>query len=201
MPNHTSLHFGIAALAFVLVATLAPHMARAQSQNPPADQQAQPTADSAADAARKAKADKPKPAKKVFTDDDISSLKSGGLSVVGEKASDPSPADAGKSGAKPISAATSKNAKDEAYWRGRAQKIRDQMNAVDQEIATLRDEIKKGGNAGFDAQSGRNQNVVFFEDRSAKLRNLEKKRDDLQKQMDALEEEARRADVPIGWLR
>jgi hypothetical protein len=199
MSNQASLRLGIAALAFALFAALAPRVAHAQSQNPPADQQAQPAADSAADAARKAKAEKPKSAKKVYTDDDMPSLRGGGLSVVGEKASEPS-TDAGKSGAKPAAAAP-KNAKDEAYWRGRAQKIREQMNAVDQQIATLRDEMKKGGNAGFDAQTGRNQNVVFFEDRSAKLRSLEKKRDDLQKQMDELEEEARRADVPIGWLR
>ena len=198
MSNHARARVGIAALALALFAAPSPRMANAQSQNPPADQQAQPTADSPADAARKAKADKPK-AKKVFTDDDLSSLKSGGLSVVGEKDSGSSSADAGKSGAKPAAAAAGK--KDEAYWRERAQRIRDQMNAVDQQIAALKDEVKKGGNAGFDAQTGRNQNVVFFEDRSAKLRNLEKKRDDLQKQMDALEEEARRADVPIGWLR
>jgi hypothetical protein len=155
-----------------------------------------------ADAARKSKADKPKTGqKKVFTDEDLPSLKSGGLSVVGEKDLGGSPAGAPKPGAKPSGADATKNAKDEAYWRARAKKIRDQMNDVDQQISALRDEMKRGGNAGFDMQTGRNQNVVFFEDRNAKLKSLEKRKDELQKEMEALEEEARRADVPVGWLR
>jgi len=194
-----SLGSTILATAIFALAALA--QPQSQSQNPPQEQpQTQPAADSVADAARKAKADKPKTApKKVYTEDDMHSLKSGGLSVVGEKDSDAA-ADSGKSETSPAGAGA-KTEKDEAYWRGRAQKIRDQMAAVDQEIAKVQDEIKKGGAAGFDAQTGRNQNVVFFEDRNAKLKNLEKKKDELQKQMDALEEEARQADVPVGWLR
>jgi len=197
MPNHAAKRFGIAVLAIALSAVLAPVPAR--SQNPPPDQ-SQPAADSVADAARKSKSDKPKTTqKKVFTEDDLPALKTGGLSVVGEKDSGTSPADAGKPSAKPAPATG--NAKSEAYWRGRAQKIRDQMNALDQQISALKDEMQKGGHAGFDMQTGRNQNVVVLEDRNAKLKALEKRRDDLQKEMDALEEEARRADVPIGWLR
>ncbi len=199
MLNTMAASLGSTFLATAIFALAALAQPQSQSQNPPQEQpQTQPAADSVADAARKAKADKPKIAtKKVYTEDDMHSLKGGGLSVVGEKDSGKD-ADADKSDAKPAAAGEKK---DEAYWRGRAQKIRDQMAAVDQEIAKVQDEIKKGGAAGFDAQTGRNQNVVFFEDRNAKLKNLEKKKDELQKQMDALEEEARQADVPVGWLR
>jgi len=188
-------------LATAILALAAGAQPQAQSQNPPSQEpQTQPAADSVADAARKAKTDKPKTTpKKVYTEDDIPSLKKDGLSVVGEKDSR-TEAEAGKPDAKPADTAP-KSDKDEAYWRGRAQKIRDQMAAVDQEIDKVKDEIKKGGAAGFDAQTGRNQNVVYFEDRNTQLKNLEKKKDELQKQMDALEDEARQAGVPVGWLR
>ncbi|HKM90161.1 MAG TPA: hypothetical protein VJX29_06065 [Candidatus Acidoferrales bacterium] len=201
MRNTMAASLGSTILATAIFALAALAQPQSQSQNPPQEQpQTPPAVDSVADAARKAKSDKPKTAtKKVYTEDDMHSLKSGGLSVVGEKDSDAA-ADSGKSETSPAGAGA-KTEKDEAYWRGRAQKIRDQMAAVDQEIAKVQDEIKKGGAAGFDAQTGRNQNVVFFEDRNAKLKNLEKKKDELQKQMDALEEEARQADVPVGWLR
>jgi len=184
---------------------------QSQQQSPPAQQPATPQSQkdppqegSVADAARKSKTDKPKPAtKKVFTDEDVSSLKGNTLSVVGEEppAADPN-ADPNAPGAKePAKPAAQPGPKDEAYWRAKAKKIRDQMAEVDQQIATLQDEIKKGGNLGVDPKTGLTQNVIILEDRSAKLKSLEKKRDDLQAQMDALEEEARRADVPVGWLR
>lgn len=186
-------------LASVTLATaLFGALALAQTQQP----QAQPVTDSVADAARKAKADRPKgTSKKVFTDEDLPSLKSGGLSVVGEKESGAASAEATQPNAKPAGGAAAKTQKDEAYWRGRAQKIREQMNAVDQDIDKVKEAMKKGGGSGFDMQTGLNQNVAYIEDRNAKLKALEQKKSELQKQMDALEEEARQADVPIGWLR
>jgi hypothetical protein len=168
----------------------------AQQPSPPADD-----SDSVAAAARKAKGDKNKPApKKVITDDDLSSIKGKGVSVVGDE---PSGADkeapaAEKSGAAP---AAKPGVKDEAYWRARAKQIRDQMTAIDQQIEQTQEEIKKGGGAGFDAQTGLNQNVIYFEDRNSKLKKLEGRKADLQKQMDDLEDEARKANVPAGWLR
>ena len=91
-------------------------------------------------------------------------------------------------------------AKGEAYWRQRAQNLRDQMAQVDAEIAKLQDEIKKGGNAGFNVQSGLKEDTVYFEDRNTKMKRLEQKKADIQKQIDALEDEARQADVPSGWI-
>jgi len=201
MRNQIALRLTIAAIAGALCAGAL--WGQAQTPAPPPTQP-DPAQDSVAEAARKAKADKTKTtSKKVFTDEDVPSLKSGGLSVVGEKEPAPAPAgaaapDPAKPGAKPAAAPT---AKDEAYWRAKSKKIRDQMSEVDQQIDTLKDEMKKGGNLGVDPKTGLNQNVIIFEDRGAKLKGLEKRRDDLQKEMDALEEEARRADVPVGWLR
>jgi len=190
------------AAAGAAFAALAP-MARAQSQNQDAPktqaQTAQPAPDPLADAARKAKAEKSKTApKKVYTDDDLSSMHGGGVSVVGEKDSSAAEGDgaSGKSGD-----ASGKTAHDEAWWRDRAKKLHDQMAQVDGEIAKLQDEEKKGGGSGFNVQSGLTSNTVYFEDRNAKLKNLQQKKAEIQKQMDALEDEARRADVPVSWVR
>lgn len=175
-----------------------------QQQNPPQQQPAQQTqqdTDSVADAARKAKADKPAtPAKKVYNTEDLaSSSGSGGVSTVGDTnaakddASAPADKSAGAKGGEPV--------KDEAYWRGRAQTLREQMAQVDAQIAQLQDEMKKGGNAGFNVQSGVASNTIYFEDRDTKLKKLEEKKAQIQKQMDDLEEEARKADVPASWVR
>jgi len=195
-----------AALAVWMVPAYAQGQSQAQSAAAQQSSAQQPSStpedtDSVAAAARKAKADKNKPApKKVLTDDDLSSIKGKGVSVVGDAspgAGDKKPAaenSAAPSAAKP-------GVKDEAYWRARAEQIRSQMAAIDQQIEQTQEEIKKGGAAGFDAQTGLSQNVIYFEDRNTKLKKLEAKKAELQKQMDDLEDEARKAGVPSGWLR
>ena len=92
-------------------------------------------------------------------------------------------------------------ARDEAYWRGRAQKLRDEMRLLDAEIKPLKEQIEKTGGAGYDPQSGLNDNLIYIVDLNAKLQRLEKRREELQNQMGALLEEARKAGVPPGWLR
>jgi hypothetical protein len=199
--------FAAAVLVFTQGSAALPQGGQAQGQKPPAPdatpaQQGSSSQDSGsvADAARKAKAKKEKPAsKKVITDDDLSSIKGDGVSVVGDE----SAVVEDKSGAdKPANATQAKaGVKDEAYWRARAKQIRDQLDAVDQQIAKTEDDIKKGGGAGFDPQTGLTQSVVYFEDRNTKLKKLQEKKAALQKQMDDLEDEARRENVPSGWLR
>ena len=167
---------------------------QSQSQS---ESQAQPEQkqDSVADAAKKAQKDKPK-AKKVFTEDDLSG-KSGGVSVIGDanvaaKSNTP--------GAKPAGDA-SKSVRDEEYWRGRASQIREQMAAADEAIKNLKDEIKKNGATGFDAQTGLKDNVIYVDDRNARLKQLEQRRQDLDKQMELLEEEGRKAGAQPSWFR
>jgi len=197
-----------AVLLMAPAAGLSAQSTAAQTQNPPPQQtaatQQNPAPqddDSVAGAARKSKTEKSKAApKKVITDDDLSSIKGDGVSVVGEAGSGKKESNAAPEKAGDAAPAKS-GAKDEAYWRGRAKQIRDQIVAVDAEIEKTQEEIKKGGAAGFDPQTGLNQNVIFFEDRNTKLKKLEEKKAELQKQMDDLEDEARKAGVPSGWLR
>ena len=190
-----------------------------QAQKPPEqkaeDVQLEP--ESLAEASRKAKANKPKTdTKKVYTTDDISSSRgSAEAPAAGEKTSSAgSGSDAagkalaraggatgGSGGAGGSSGAAGAGAaKGEAYWRTRAQSLRQQMAQVDAEIAKVQDEIKRGGNAGFNVQSGLKTDTVYFEDRDTKLKRLEKQKADLQKQIDDFEDEARKADVPSGWI-
>lgn len=195
--------------------------AQAQSQQqaqPAAKPQEQQETDPLVEASRKAKANKPKTdTKKVYTSDDLSSSRSSsGVSEAGEKDSGGG-ADAARKALGRAGGATGGNpnlaggggasggaagggGKGEAYWRARAQGLRDQMAQVDADIARLQDEIKKGGNAGFNVQSGLKTDTVYFEDRNSKLKRLEQKKAEIQKQIDALEDEARQADVPSSWI-
>jgi hypothetical protein len=175
--------------------------APAQSQPP---SQAQPAApaqppqreDSLAEAARKAKEKKSATAKgKVYTEDDLSSLKGPGVSVVGEtpkKGARPS---------RPLDPDGDGGQNNEEYWRGRAREILDQITAVDEEIAQKKDEIKKYGNGGFDVTTGMKQNIAYINDRNGQVKSLEKRKVNLEKQLDDLQEEGRKAGASPSWFR
>jgi hypothetical protein len=167
---------------------------QAQSQPQPA-----PKEESVADAAKKQK-DKPK-VKKVLTEDDLSG-KSGGVSVVGDSA--PSNADtAAKKGTsgKTDSGVVPMSGQDETYWRGRAQPILDAIAATDQDIAKTKEDIKKYGGDGFDATSGLKENIIYIDNRNARVQQLEKRKATLLAQLDALQEEGRKAGASPAWFR
>jgi chaperonin cofactor prefoldin len=177
-------------------------LGRAQAQTgPPTPPQAQPqqNQDSLGDAARKAKTGKGKSkARKVYTDENLPAADHS-ISVVGQAGED-SP-QAKNSEAKSASSEASADAKKEDFWRGKARKIRDQMEAMDQEIVKLKEDIKKNGASGFDASSGYQKNVIYVDDKNARLKELEKKRETLDVQMDQLMEEGRKAGASPSWFR
>jgi hypothetical protein len=172
-----------------------------QSQSQPQPQQKE---DSVADAARKAKDKKGKSEPgKVYTEEDLSGLRSNPVSVVGQGASEANASpEAMNADAKPEAAGAAKSGKnDEEYWRGRTRKIQDQIAAVDQAIEKTKDEIKKYGNGGYDARSGAKKNVIYIIDRGSNLKELEKKKEELEKQLELLREEGRKAGAPAEWFR
>jgi hypothetical protein len=185
-------------LGFALFASLAlTGVSRAQSQTTPAQPQSQQNPDSPADAAAKSKAAKSNTApKKVYTNDDLTGSPSQ-MSVAGSKNGD---AKASKS------TAASSEPKNEQSWRGRAQTLRNQMADVDRQIAqlTAANQTNSSGSAGSNPSSPAplsaytNASHAGAGNRLEKLRN---RKAELQSQMDQLEEEARRAGVPPGWLR
>jgi hypothetical protein len=174
--------------------------ANSQPQYQMQDQSA-PAGDSLAEAARRAKAQKPKTAApKVYTEDSVTHLSGHGVSVVGDtSARDESGGEeteqAGDTGQQQAGASR------EQYWRGRARQIRDQMAQIDRQIAGLREEIAKQGAVSVDPQSGLQAGVIYITDRNAQIKELEGRKDGLQKQMDALEDEGRKDGADSGWFR
>ena len=149
-----------------------------------------------------ASADKPKPkAKHVYTEDDMRSLH-GTISVVGSGSSGGGAAgNSYSNGSSRGNGAASSTGKDEEYWRGRAQAIKDQIAEVDRQIERVKDEIAKSGPAGFDPTTGLAQNVIIVHDRNADLKDLQDRRQQLEKQLEELADEGRKAGADSGWFR
>jgi hypothetical protein len=169
-----------------------PPVAETSSQNANSSQDKQAAV---AEVARKAKETKAAAAKgKVFTEDDLAGL-SGGVSVVGtenNKQDQPKPS-------KPEDAEDAQNG--EAYWRGKAQPILQELAEIDRLRTQLGEDIKKYGTAGIDISSGRKDGVAYVRDRHAQIQKLQKKSADLQKKLDELEEEGRKAGAEPAWFR
>lgn len=170
------------------------------SEQKPSQAQAQPPAqqkdETTSDASKKPQKDKPKP-KKVYTDEDLSGMRGNGVSVVGDESSPARGAAKGSSAANvaPMSG------KDESYWRGRARPLLGEMDAIDQQIAKLKDDIKKYGAGGFDVTTGMKDNVAYIEDRNGQVSSLEKRKADLQKKLEDLQDEGRKAGASPAWFR
>jgi hypothetical protein len=163
-------------------------------QPPPAQTPAQPKEESVADAAKKSPKDKPKP-KKVYTEDDLSGMRKGAVSVVGNE-----------NKKSPRRARTTEPEGDydpnsEEYWRGRAQPLLDDIAATDAQIEQLKEDIKKYGASGIDVTTGMKDNVAYIHDRNGQIQDLQKKKADLQKQLDDLAEEGRKAGAQPAWFR
>jgi hypothetical protein len=197
-------------LAVLLPAAVAfgqaqPQSSQASQQSAPPPAQPQPDqkkTDPAADAAKKPEKEKPKP-KKVYTEEDLSSLRGNGVSVVGDGNSGATGASGGtrQSDGKAKPGVVPMSGQDEDYWRGKARAILDAIASTDQEIAKTKDELKKYGNDGFDAQSGLKDNIIYIDSRGGKLQQLEKRKADLEKKLDDLQEEGRKAGAEPSWFR
>ncbi len=183
-----------------------------QSGPPPASQSSQQSSsqtqsqppqkqESAADAAKKAEKEKAKP-KKVYTEEDLAGMRGKGVSVVGED----QPAGAGgsetsKANAKTKAAVVPMSGQDEEYWRGKARALLGRIAVTEQRIEAKKEEIKKQGSGGFDITTGMKDNIAYIHDRNAQLQELEKHKADLQKQLDQLQDEGRKAGAPASWFR
>ena len=217
MRNPASRRLRIATLvAAMSVAVVA--QAQPQQASPSQPQQSSQNPDSVADAARRSKVEKDAPkARTVFTDDDVSSLK-GPVSVVGEDRTSTPPSDTTKPDAKPLPSEGPKAAQnDEKYWRDRYRALRQKMDALDKQIADKQEEIQKYGKGAASADSlkvnsctplaqrpgngGLPGCYVPEVDRQSQLKDLERKKADVQNQMDQLQEEGRKAGADPGWFR
>jgi hypothetical protein len=93
--------------------------------------------------------------------------------------------------------------KDQAYWAERSKKLHDQLER-DQTFSEALQSRINALTTDFVNRSDPAQRAVIERDRQkalAELSNLKKQIDDNRKALADLEEEARRAAVPPGWLR
>jgi hypothetical protein len=93
--------------------------------------------------------------------------------------------------------------KDEAYWRGRVTEIRDNLQRARMFQEALQTRINSLS-ADFTSRDDPAQRSVVAADRQkalAELERVKKEIKDFEKQLSDLEDEARRAGVPPGWLR
>jgi hypothetical protein len=191
--------FFFASLALLWPAAAA--FSQSQQDTSQQTQAEQKKTEPAADAAKKTEKEKTKP-KKVYTEEDLSGMRGNGVSVVGDE----KPAGNGSAGAKKADGKTKPgvvpmSGQDEEYWRGKAHTILDEIAATDQEIAKTKVEIKKYGGDGFDATTGLKDNIIYIDNRNAKLQQLEKHKADLEKKLDQLAEEGRKAGAEPAWFR
>jgi len=174
------------------------------SQQPSSQTQSQPEQKKSVaegDATKKSEKEKAKP-KKVYTEEDLSEMRGNGVSIVGEE----EPAGSGAAGAKkaagkPKTGVVPMSGRDEAYWRGKSRVLLDQIAATEQQIAKLKDDIKKYGTGGFDVTTGMKNNVAYIEDWNGQIKELERKKADLEKKVDQLQEEGRKAGAEPAWFR
>lgn len=90
--------------------------------------------------------------------------------------------------------------KNEAYWRGRAKQIRDEIESVDRQIKALNEKTQSGKGEGIKI-GFETYNSVIYADFENQVKELERRKEKLQKMMAALEEEARKNGALPGWLR
>ena len=143
------------------------------------------------------------PAKKTYTNDDLKQLPPpSGTPAKPEDAAKPADAKG-----EPTKVADEKKpaepAKDEAYWRGRITAAREDVRRNEAFKEALQSRIN-GLTADFSARDDPYQRAKIADDRQKALAELARVTEDIEKAKKAIvdiEEEARRAGVPPGWLR
>ena len=144
------------------------------------------------------------PAKKTYTNDDLKQVPpaSGTPGKPAEETAKPASAtspDAQKADDKK----PAEPAKDEAYWRGRISAAREEIRRNEAFKEALQSRIN-GLTADFAARDDPYQRAKIADDRQKALAEMARVTEDIgktKKLIGDIEEEARRAGVPPGWLR
>jgi chromosome segregation ATPase len=173
------------------------------SQQPSSQTQSQPEqkkSETGGDARKKSEKEKSKP-KKVYTEEDLSGMPGNGVSIVGDEKPADGAAGAKKADGKTTTRVVPMSGRDEAYWHGKSRVLLDQIAATEQQIAKLKGDIKKYGAGGFNVTTGMKNSVAYIEDWNGQVKDLERKKADLEKKVDQLQEEGRKAGAEPAWFR
>jgi hypothetical protein len=110
-----------------------------------------------------------------------------------ETPSEPASSAAAKTDARPTSGHARKPAvDDEEYWLSQARALQDKMDALDQKIAIVRQNIANPAGHGYD---------IHNDSLDLSLPDLLNDKEELQNQIARLTEETRKAGADTGWLR
>ena len=149
-------------------------------------------------------------AAKTYTNDDLKKLAPPDSPGTQAKPGDPKdpakPAEAGAKPAEPTKVDATKPpepAKDEAYWRARIDAARENQRMNESFHEALQSQIN-GLSADFTARDDPYQRAKIADDRQKKLAELARVKSEIdkaKKQILEIEDEARRAGVPPGWIR
>jgi hypothetical protein len=148
-----------------------------------------------------------KPAK-VYTNGSLKQDFSAGVAPAPSAEASAAPGNASPSNASPSKPAadappSAAQAKDQAYWQGRIKAARDQVTRTQMFADSLQTRINSLM-TDFINRDDPAQKAKLEQDRKAALAELEKVKKELEEQtktISAIEDEARRAGVPSGWLR
>ena len=143
-----------------------------------------------------------KPAK-VITNNDLKPDISRGIASVAPATDSAATTPANGTPGAPAAAAKPDPAKDQAYWAGRIKDARDKQQRNQMFADSLQTRINSL-TTDFVNRDDPAQKAKLETDRKAALAELERVKKDIEEQskvIAAIEEEARRAGVPAGWLR
>ncbi|MGH9861851.1 MAG: hypothetical protein ACRD35_00340 [Candidatus Acidiferrales bacterium] len=162
------------------------------------------------EATERANAPEGKRTPKVWTNDELEVLTRTGPVGISETESAPeaaapatgegSAAPAAEGAAEPAAEEETKplppKEQDPEYWRKRLQPLRDELGKVEQQLQQLRSGQNQAASNAVSLQSDAPGVEV-----ADTIRRLERKREDLLRQIDDVQAEARRAGVPPAWVR
>jgi hypothetical protein len=146
------------------------------------------------------------PAKKTYTNDDLKQVPPPAGTPAADSAVKPSSDKDAAAKAEPEKVDATKPAepaKDEAFWRGRITQAREELRRNEMFSETLQVTINSQ-TADFVNRDDPAQRAVIADNRQKSLAELDRVKSEIEKNKKAIadiEEEARRAGVPPGWLR
>jgi hypothetical protein len=182
----------LACLTFVFLAGIAP--ARAQSLAEVAKKAAE---------RRKTSGTEQKAAPKVYTNDDLKPAPAPSPDATTSPATAEASKDASKDAAQKDAAKKPEEDKGEEYWRGRMSQAREELRRNEMFREALQTRINSLTN-DFSARDDPYQRAQLADDRQkavAEMGRVTQEIEALKKQVADIEEEARQANVPPGWLR
>ena len=140
---------------------------------------------------------------KRYTNEDLAAVSGSALTKNEAPPTDIQGENASKEASPTDRAESSKERRDESYWRNRAKVLRDQIAAVDKQIEDLNQKIREKKNEGILVGMGTYTPymVAGLNNLQAQVSSLQKEKERLQKEYSDLEEEARKAGAMPGWLR